>query len=116
MLSTVWLEGYRREELLLESVGQPPLPLYLLVPGAAKQGRRLACAWDQILDLDDPSMNLDLSDPFVEEEAWTRHDVDSGDTAEGGLWARLARFRISGGDRRDSPGAVALPERSRRRT
>jgi dienelactone hydrolase len=40
VLNTVTLEGYRREELLLESDGQPPLPLYLLVPDAAKQGRR----------------------------------------------------------------------------
>jgi dienelactone hydrolase len=34
------LDGYRREELLLESEGQPPLPLYLLVPDAAKESRR----------------------------------------------------------------------------
>jgi dienelactone hydrolase len=33
-------EGYRRDELLLESEGLPPLPLYLLVPDAAKLGRR----------------------------------------------------------------------------
>ena len=35
VLSTVVLEGYRREELLLESEGQPALPLYLLVPDAS---------------------------------------------------------------------------------
>jgi dienelactone hydrolase len=40
VLSSVPLEGYRRDELLLEAEGQPPLPLYLLVPGAAKHGRR----------------------------------------------------------------------------
>lgn len=40
VLSTVALEGHRRDELLLEAEGQPPLPLYLLVPDAAKQGRR----------------------------------------------------------------------------
>ena len=40
LLGSVAQEGYRRDELLLESEGLPPLPLYLLVPDAAKHGRR----------------------------------------------------------------------------
>lgn len=40
VLSTVQLEGYRRDELLLESEGHPSLPLYLLVPDSAQGGPR----------------------------------------------------------------------------
>jgi dienelactone hydrolase len=40
LLDSVSQEGFRRDELLLESEGLPPLPLYLLVPDAAKRGRR----------------------------------------------------------------------------
>ena len=40
LLRSVSQEGFRRDELLLESEGLPPLPLYLLVPDAAKLGRR----------------------------------------------------------------------------
>jgi dienelactone hydrolase len=40
LLGSVSQEGYRRDELLLESEGLPPLPLYLLVPDTAKRGRR----------------------------------------------------------------------------
>lgn len=40
VLSTVALDGYRRDELLLESEGEPALPMYLLVPDSARQGRR----------------------------------------------------------------------------
>jgi hypothetical protein len=43
VLSQQELPGYRREELLLEANGFPPLPVYLLVPDAGK-GKRLACA------------------------------------------------------------------------
>jgi dienelactone hydrolase len=40
LVGSVTQAGYRRDELLLESEGLPPLPLYLLVPDAAKRGRR----------------------------------------------------------------------------
>jgi dienelactone hydrolase len=40
ILSSVALEGYRRDELLLEAEAQPALPMYLLVPDAARQRRR----------------------------------------------------------------------------
>ncbi|HEY2414992.1 MAG TPA: alpha/beta hydrolase family protein [Pirellulaceae bacterium] len=40
MVSSVALDGYRREELVLESEGLPALPMYLLVPDASRNGRR----------------------------------------------------------------------------
>src|SRR6266436_741309 len=40
VVSVVTQEGYRSEELLLESKGQPALPLYLLVPNSANENRR----------------------------------------------------------------------------
>jgi dienelactone hydrolase len=40
LLGSVSQEGCRRDELLLESEGLPPLPIYLFVPDAAKRGRR----------------------------------------------------------------------------
>jgi len=40
LLGSVSHAGYRRDELLLEAEGLPPLPLYLLIPTATKLGRR----------------------------------------------------------------------------
>lgn len=40
LVGSVSQEGYRRDELLLNADGLPPLPIYLLVPDAAKRGRR----------------------------------------------------------------------------
>jgi dienelactone hydrolase len=40
LVSTTQLQGYRRDELFLEADDFPPLPVYLLVPDAAKDGRR----------------------------------------------------------------------------
>jgi proteasome accessory factor A len=87
-----------------------------VVGRAAAQGRQLACAWNQIFDLVDPSMSLDLSDPFAEEEIWSRREMEPGDTPETGLWARLARFRIARPVRAGGQGTVLGPERTRRRT
>lgn len=40
VLSTAEMSGYRRQELLLEADGYPPLPVYLLTPGSEPQRRR----------------------------------------------------------------------------
>jgi dienelactone hydrolase len=40
VVNAVMLQGFRREELILESEGLPPLPLYLLVPTPERQNGR----------------------------------------------------------------------------
>lgn len=107
---------------IAEAVDEPPIEGRARVRGqvirrAAQQGAPMACAWNQILDLDDGSRTMDLSDPFTEQEVWSRRESRPGDDREAGLWARLVRFRSAGLDRAEPFSDFIQPlQRIRRRT
>lgn len=101
-----------------EAMNEPPIEGRARVRGqvirlSSQQGTRVACTWNRIYDLDDSSRNIDLSDPFMEQEVWKR-ESSPHEEAEVGLWARLMRSTAGGIGRSERLGGRIRPnERTR---